>query len=440
MFLYNLGYRWNVPSNTQLQGVIVNAAGVDRESALRREARENFPRTVLFDPQLYLAGLDVEVSSKTCARLSTYPFFPVEVTEFDSSSQSVRDWMKKVSSEVAESWPPQLPTEDEQIRSIISSAIRFQITFEASDIILPMPLLEAPDFDFSLLTRWMDIGHSVFSELSGDLRNGQIPLITIPLSDQLLHASPPSANSVLQGIIDHLTARSEIRGVYLVIGRGLDSHDRITSANVALSVFHMAHVLGIVRGLRVLVNFAEQLGLFALSAGAAAFGSGYETKAQRCCLMDFVERGGGGGFPRFYSLATLCDYLPERDMVQKFVPKRLLHILASDEQPASAHLFSALRTGAPQQRVPPDWAEVVNNIQAAQTHYIQLITAATDELNGLATHPEKVQRALAWLQRAEQNATYLNTRFEGDPLSDTGAHVGAWRQAFEQYIEEFHLI
>lgn len=440
MFLYNLGYRWNVPSNTLLHGVIVNASGVDYQSALRREARENFPMTVIFDPQLYLAGLDGEASSRTCARLSTYPFFPVEVTEFDSSTQSVRDWMDQTSSEVIEFWPLQLPTEDEQIRSIIYNAIRFQIQFETSDIILPMPLIEAPELDFSLLTRWMDLGHAVFSELSGELRNGQIPLITIPLSDRLLHASPPSTNGVLQGIIDHLTARSEIRGVYIVIEKGPDSYDRITSANVACSVFHMAHVLGIVRRLKVLINFTEQLGLFALAAGAAAFGSGYETKAQRCCLMDFVQRGGRGLLPHFYSLATLCDYLPERDMLRKLLPKRLLNILATDEQPASANLFSALRAGGAPQRVPPDWAEVVNNIQAAQTHYVQLITASTEELNAFATHSGKAQRALTWLQRADQNATYLNTRFEGDPLSDSGAHVGAWRQAFEQHIEEFHVL
>ena len=439
MFLYNLGYRWSASANTMLQGVIVNASGVDYQSAIRRETRENFPTVVLFDPQLYLCGLDVEESSRTCARLATYPFFPVEVPEFDSSEKTQREWMIDISTTVTENWPPQLPTDDEGIRSVIRSALQFQIQFGTSYIILPMPIIENPDEGIDQFVRWIDLGSIEFKELRGEIENTQIPLVTIPLSDRLLHVNAPSANVTLQGIIDHLTSRPEVLGVYLVIEKAPDSYERIISANVAWSVFHLTHILGIVQGLKVVVNFTEQLGLFALAAGATAFGSGYETKAQRCCLMDFVQRGGGGGLPHFYSLTTLCDYLPKRDILEKLVPKRLLDILSENEVPASANLFSALRADPSQRRLPPDWAEEINNVQAAQNHYIQLINTATEKLNELSSHPEKARQALTWLQRAEQNATYLNSRFEDDPLSDSGVHTRVWCQAFEQYLEEFGI-
>ncbi|MBW2005415.1 MAG: hypothetical protein JRI72_12585, partial [Deltaproteobacteria bacterium] len=306
--------------------------------------------------------------------------------------------------------------------------------------ILPMPLIERPEESIDQFVRWIDLGSIEFNELRGEIAETQTPLVTIPLSDRLLHASTPSANVILQGIIDHLTSRPEVLGVYLVVEKAPDSYERITSANVACSIFHMTHMLGIVRGLKVFVNFTEQLGLFALAAGASAFGSGYETKAQRCCLMDFVQRGGGGGLPHFYSLATLCDYLPKRDILEKLVPKRLLYIFTEDENPASASLFSALRADPAQRRLPPNWAEEINNVQASQDHYIQIMTGATEKLIELSSHSEKAQRALTWLQRAEQNATYLNSRFEDDPLSDSGVHTRVWRQAFEQYLEEFDIL
>jgi len=151
------------------------ASGVDYQSAIRRETRENFPTVVLFDPQLYLCGLDVEESSRTCARLATYPFFPVEVPEFDSSEKTQREWMIDISTTVTENWPPQLPTDDEGIRSVIRSALQFQIQFGTSYIILPMPIIENPDEGIDQFVRWIDLGSIEFKELRGEIENTQIP-------------------------------------------------------------------------------------------------------------------------------------------------------------------------------------------------------------------------------------------------------------------------
>jgi hypothetical protein len=348
--------------------------------------------------------------------------------------------MSQVEQIVSDRWPIALPTDLTGIRQIIRSALEFQVRVGASHLILPVPAIESADTPLDLTMQWVDLGHEEFLRIASRATSGALPFVSLTVSENLLQGSIPSENPILQGIIDHLTSRDEAQGIYLVIEKAPDAHERITSTNVAWSILYMSHVFSIVRRLVVFINFTEQLGLFALAAGAKGFGSGYETKGQRCCLLDYAERAGGRALPHFYSLATLCDFFPERDLLLKIAPARLLRLFDDDEQPASANLFSALRSGAESRRLPPDWAETINNVRAAQAHYIQRVRSATEELSGLSTQHEKVERALMWMQRAEQNTTYLASRFETDPLSDLGMHTGAWRQAFENYASEFNLI
>jgi hypothetical protein len=46
---------------------------------------------------------------------------------------------------------------------------------------------------------------------------------------------------------------------------------------------------------------------------------------------------------------------------------------------------------------------------------------------------------LKWLQDAERDVAYLNSRFKNAPLDDDGRHVQAWRAAYESFIDEFGL-
>ena len=72
MFLLNIGYRWT--NIERVDGVIINASGVHITQIERRNINIK-PKVLLFDPQLYLSGLDSEHCNTTCARLSTYPWF-----------------------------------------------------------------------------------------------------------------------------------------------------------------------------------------------------------------------------------------------------------------------------------------------------------------------------------------------------------------------------
>ncbi len=72
MFLLNVGYKWT--NHDRVDGVVINASGVHKAQATRRNLSVT-PDCLLFDPQLYLSGLNFDNCNNTCARLSTYPWF-----------------------------------------------------------------------------------------------------------------------------------------------------------------------------------------------------------------------------------------------------------------------------------------------------------------------------------------------------------------------------
>jgi len=434
MFLYNLRYKWGIQKKVALPGVVFNASGKDSYSMRSSLPLDDYDGLSLFDPQIYLSGLELSKSEKTWSRLASYPFFPFDVPEFRDCGLSKKAWMRQLIESVRIQWPASLPIDDIPIREMIRSAINFQVELGVSRIILPVPLISEIDTPLEQTMRWVDIGHKEFLALLDRTGNNYpLPLITLAISERLIQNQPPAENNFLQGIIDHVSSREEISGIYLVIEKNTNISGRITNPYAAWSLFHMAHVFGVLCGKDVFVNFAEQLGLFALAAGAKGFASGYETKTRRCCLSDYVERGGGQALPKFYSLSTLCEYLPKRDLLDKIVPARLMHIFNSDKQPASKDLFLALNKNI----VPGNWRETRQNVLAANIHFIQRITGAVNELNSLTNQNEKIDLALNWLQIAERNNNYLSLRFQDRPLSDQGIHIEAWRQAFENYIDEF---
>src|SRR5690349_10317772 len=68
----------NVPPKGELSGAVSDAENgiILAQDRMRHEVKmpEGYER-LMFDPQLYLAGLNAKASSATCARLATYPWF-----------------------------------------------------------------------------------------------------------------------------------------------------------------------------------------------------------------------------------------------------------------------------------------------------------------------------------------------------------------------------
>src|SRR5438552_1924994 len=107
MFLLNVGYRWNLASDlSEVQATIYLAAGSIGERLRRQSLPEK--QCLLFDPQLYLAGLEAETCQKTCARLASYPWFAVAgIPPFDSSQTTLRAWENAIRQTIGGTWPQQ---------------------------------------------------------------------------------------------------------------------------------------------------------------------------------------------------------------------------------------------------------------------------------------------------------------------------------------------
>jgi hypothetical protein len=427
MFLMNVGWKWSIVPERGPHGVIFNASGVDLESALRRERPSGLPDEVYFDPQLYLLSLPYDTAPRTCRKLATYPWFPIETPDFDSGEVSIRDWIENVGEAISERWPPVLPSDPDAINNVIRQSIDFQQQFGVSEIILPSPLTNFPESDLSVEMTWVDEGIRVASAIDKPF------LVTFAISDACLLHVDPSDNQLLQLAIDQFTAREEIPGVYLVIEHSRGESNRIVHARVAWALLEFCYYVGKSAGKKVLVNYTDTFGLACLAAGAKGFASGLSTKSKRLHFEDFVERGGGGAFPKFYAHSTICDYLPERDL-ERLRDLHLLRLIQNDRTPASSSLFDVLTSGGSVGSI-PEWRESKNNLSGSRDHFIQRVRTAVDQINGRSEN-EKREIILAWLQDAERTVNYLNERFSDEALYDDGRHVRAWRSAFESFLNQ----
>jgi len=431
VFCANLGYRWgDVGPDSDVDGVLCMASAIDMASAVRRDLQAGDVSAVLFDPQVYMAGLPFEDSEKTCARLATYPWFPVEVADYESGEMTRRDWLGEVTSEMGAEWPPALPTTEEGTLALVRSAIDFQSDFGVTHVILPAPLISEPDSDLAEALLWVDAG----LEASQDVKT---PILaTLAVSDVCLLRDGSEANPILSIAVDQLSARPELSGVYVVLEQSRGEFRGPIHRQVCRSLLTLSHVLGEECRLHVFVNFAAEFGLACLGAGAKSFASGYENKCRRLHLPDFVQRGGGGAFPRFVSLGCLCEYLPGTDL-ERIRDRRLLRLLQNDRTLAGAPLLDALQAGRSADNV-VGWRESRNNVAEARRHYLQRLSAAARQLASMEA-ADRARIVYQLLQDAERDSAYLDSIFQGDPLWESGTHVGVWRAAYEDFLGSYDL-
>lgn len=424
MFLLNLGTQWTIPEVT-VDGILFAACGVDSHAPIRR-ARPASAGLILFDPQLYMIALDIEEARLTCARLSTYPWVPIDAPEYDSDEQRLDEWLRDVGDAIRGVWPPTIPTTPAAISPLVSAALDFQEGLGVSLFLLPAPLTSDPDTDLSAELQWIDAGIQA--------SRGRPILATVAVSDSLLISRSARENLLIQAIADQITAREELEGVYLVVEQARGESLHLTHPNVARSVLELCHLVAVEGSKKVILNYVDIFGLVSLGAGAFALASGGSVRTRRLHFGDYAARGGGGPFPRFYSHSTVSEYLPQREL-ERLWRMRLGRLFQGEETPHSQSLLNALRAGTPTVDI-PDWREVRNNVRAARAHRIHRLAASARQLVALPL-AERRDAILEWLQDAERNVTYINERTENDPLEDDARHVRVWRTAFEDYLNDY---
>lgn len=431
MFLLNLGYKWTFANLDGLHGAVLLACGNPSARLVRDHPGGEF-QTLLFDPQLYLSGLRVEGRVKVCARLASYPWFQLKgVPEFDSSVSKRGDWLSQVKDLVAREWTGQPPADPSDAAR---RAIEFQVSMGCTAVVLPSPLLEEREDEAETLGAWLDAALTVADELE----IAQPQLATVAVSEAALNSSAFEPGGLLEAIVDQVSARSGLDGVYIVVAQTRAAfHPFETSKEVIRAYWQLVHQFSGIPAMRQIVtNYADLGGFVALGLGATAFASG-QSSSLRCLNIEaFLDEGGGKAMPQFYSHKTATEYLTERHL-DRIVAAKLVRRI-EDETEASAALIAKLRAGGSAAEL-PHWAESQNNLGAAQQHYLQRLVAEGGRFR--KTRPaDRLDAVVEWLESAEGNSLVVQTRLrlaeearEKDKEKiGRGAPLSQWRATFSE--------
>ncbi len=421
MFLFNLGHR-KTPVG-QPHGIIYQVSQVPFEVLARRPNLEtDMSKWVFLDPQLYLHSiLNPEEHKNACAYLASFPWVSWQAIDCEEG-MSMIEWREKLRQEFI--WHKDLPTDRDKITSAIKQCFDLQVAKGVSGLIVPIPLIENLEDNFTTQLKWIDIA----LDLKGDY---DIPLyVTIPLLDELIIHSEPENNMLIETILDQIGTRDSISGIYLLVVKSRVSNIRITEKRIVKTLFLLSYEFGNSMGLSVLVNFVDDLGLFCLAAGAQYFSSGFWKKQRQIYAQDFISPTGGRRYPSFYSARILADFRPQDDL-DRLHEAKLIHLFDADYTKASADLLDAFRAGRNSEGV-PTWEQAINNDTEANLHRVLRLTNAAEEMN---SSKDKLGVALKWLQEAEMRANYLRDRFQEVPLSVNFQHLNVWRLAFEEFLD-----
>ncbi|WP_420645421.1 hypothetical protein [Candidatus Leptofilum sp.] len=309
-FYANLGYRFKAPNKTEvpllLHGSIILSSAIHMDQLVRRRNLEKqYPhmRRRLFDPQLYLAELDANESSGHCAKLATYPWFGIkDLDRYQSSIQKQSDWKKEIEKDIVKLWPRTTPTDPEIIKNSVAECIDIQCRLGCQAIILPSPLTQNVNSNYSRELVWLDAAIDYVAKAKI-----RLPIYaTIAISDNCLRSTEPFSNTLVDLILDTVSAR-EINGVYLVLEQDGAPNETRHCANVRVlrTILHMVHIFHHDCQIKVAVNFLGQFGLACLAAGADLWGSGWYKSVYRLRLRD--KLGEGRARPSYWSYAAAMD-------------------------------------------------------------------------------------------------------------------------------------
>src|SRR5579863_3782905 len=297
MFALNLGYRWNFASTTAgIHDVIYLPQGNSRPRLLRAPRGE--AQGVLFDPQLYLAGLDANQCAKACVRLASFPWFGAhELQPFDSGTQKLTEWEAVSREVIAEHWTSAPPDEEAAIATACRDAIEFQLELGCSAILLPSPLITEREDEAQVPARWLDAA----TEAANELEVGQPLLASVALADTALNDAAFLPAGFLDTVVDQVSSRSGLDGVYIVIAQTEMRHPFQTDARVNRAYLHLCRAFSYIDYDTIVTNFADVFGLVCLGMGATGLATGQSHALRRLALSGLEDESFGKALPHLYS-------------------------------------------------------------------------------------------------------------------------------------------
>jgi len=430
MFLLNLGYKWIAHEVSTIDGVVIVASG--NSSAKCERASLPDVKHILFDPQLYLAGLDASICKKVCGRLTTHPWFGVsDVPDFDSASMKRREWDAKIREHASTAWPRHAP-EGDHVRIACEECIDFQLRLGCTQLILPSPLIQDREDEASIQALWLDQG----LQAASDLEVGQPILATVAVAETALNEPAFEEGGFLDTIVDQVTARTShdeavLDGVYVVVAKSKQTHPFEASAHVYKAYQSLCQTFRVAGFRSVIAAFSDVFGLACVGGGASGLTAGPSQSLRQLALDTFVDEGFGAPLPHYYS-HRLAGELRSEDDLDRIRDARLYRRVRDDTNYSRA-LSRTILAGGSASRL-PDWAESKNNVTVAQLHFLARLSRAEQALQAL-TPAERADEVRDWLENAVATSEYVESRLNPDKVKGTLAPSDQWLKLYDSSFE-----
>jgi len=431
-FLANVGYRFKLPASVDVDGSIVLGSTMAKPTLDRRHKRltTGYPHLEhrLFDPQLYMAGLDATESPTHCAKLASYPWFGVSgLDEYDSGIQTQASWQDDVEKKIVSICPRHPPTDSGHIRDALQQCIEFQHRFGCRAVILPSPLTTNSGTNYSAELFWLDSALEYLHHRKTENAFNLPVFATVALTDVCVRYDDPNANLLLDLILDAISAR-EVYGVYIVLEQSSegDGERQCGNTRALASILRLVHGFSQDCGLRVVVNFMGAFGLVCEAAGAESWASGWYKSLYRFRLADRL--GGGLAYPSYWSYPATIDVNLESDF-DKIVANGSLDLIA-DRTSASEGLLAAA-AGQDRVRSVPAWQYSANRVTAAKEHFM-LSAVQAENLHSQYRDAARRDFVEEWLKEATRRANAVAAVLGPGARTQT-LHVQAWLNAFLSY-------
>jgi hypothetical protein len=420
----------NLPGKGELAHDVVdaeNAVYLPQACMLHEVLPSRSFRRLLWDPQLYLATLDGAACTPVCAHLASYPWFDVPgVRPFDSDAgDRVRAYDREMKERVATHWPAAVPAD---IERAAASCLAHQTRIQCTEIILPAPLITDREEEAHAAAEWLDAG----LRAAQDLLFSQPMLATVAVHESALNEAAFSTNGFLDLIVDPVTAREGIGGVYIVVAQMGARHPFLASRSVLRAYAHLCRAFSTAGAETIVVNFADVFGVSCLAAGASSCATGPSQVLRRLSFEGLREQGGGTPLPHYYSHRCVAEFRSEQDM-RALTEHRLLRRVRDDTRHSSP-LTQALASGGHEASVPGPWVESRNNVfSGAQLHFICRLHNAAQALAPLAP-AERSQAVVDWLEEASASQLLIQERMRGAGGEIVGkvAPVEEWLTVHDQ--------
>ncbi len=430
-FIANLGYTFGLPQSVNLDTSILASSTMPSFQLQRRKlGKYPYLKHRMFDPQLYLAGLDAAESPKHCTYLASYPWFGVRnLPEYDSEIQKQKDWNDEIKSKIAAVWPRHSPNTPGEIDVFSRDCVTFQDRLGCDQIILPSPLSTDVNSDYSEELAWLDAGLDYVEYLRTAHGLSAPVLSTLALADVCLRYLAPSSNSFLDLIVDNISAR-DVDGVYIVVEQGSETAMERQCGNtwVLQSILHLVHEFAVNAKIKVVVNYLGMFGLVCEAAGASAWASNWYKSLYRLRLAD--KLAGGRVYPSFWSHSSAADIHMDTEF-DRIVSGGGLNLIA-DRTIASSGLLEAARQNRKAAEIPA-WQYRQGNGEAAREHFLLSAINAEREHSGFDGQQRR-DYVHQWLTQAVKNSAAVARILGTEPPPRTQVqHVQAWLTAFEGY-------